>query len=147
MSIQPTMKQVESFTVTGFSVRTQNSEEFNQKTAKLPSLWQQFYTSELTRNANIFGVYSNYDSDANGAYTVTVGIKSDHTKTQLSSVTVHAGNYLVFQGRGPMPATVVETWKQVWAFFETNSEHRRNFISDFEAYSGSDQVAIYIGLE
>lgn len=76
MSIQPTMKQVESFTVTGFSVRTQNRDEFNEKTAKLPSLWQQFYTSELVTNANIFGVYSNYDSGANGLYTVTVGVKS-----------------------------------------------------------------------
>lgn len=50
------------------------------------------------------------------------------------------------QGIGPMPATVVETWKQVWAFFETNTEHQRNFFSNFEVYSGSDQVAIYIGL-
>lgn len=31
--------------------------------------------------------------------------------------------------------------------FETNTEHRRNFISDFESYSDPDQVAIYIGLE
>ena len=147
MSTQPTVKQIEDFIVTGFSVRTQNSDEFNEKTAKLPSLWQQFYTSELATNANIFGVYSNYDSDANGAYTVTVGVKSDHAQIQLSSITVHAGNYLVFQGTGPMPATVIETWKQVWTFFETNTEYRRNFISDFEAYSGSDQVAIYIGLE
>ncbi len=147
MSIQPTMQQVENFTVTGVSVRTQNSDEFNEKTAKLPSLWQQFYTSELATNANIFGVYSNYDSDANGPYTVTVGVESDYAQTQLSFVTIQAGNYLVFQGTGPMPATVIETWKRVWVFFETDTEHRRNFISDFEAYSGPDQVAIYIGLE
>lgn len=147
MSIQPTMKQVENFTVTGFSVRTQNSDEFNETTAKLPSLWQQFYTSELATNANIFGVYSNYDSDANGPYTVTVGVKSNHVQTQLSSVTIQAGKYLVFQGTGPMPAAVIEAWKQVWVFFETNTEHQRNFVSDFEAYSGPDQVAIYIGLE
>lgn len=147
MSIQPTVKQIEGFIVTGFSVRTQNSDEFNEKTAKLPSLWQQFYSSELATNVNIFGVYSNYDSDTNGHYTVTVGVKSDHAQTHLRSGTVHAGHYLVFKGTGPMPVTVVETWKQVWTFFETNTEHRRNFISDFEAYSGSDQVAIYIGLE
>jgi predicted transcriptional regulator YdeE len=141
------VKQVESFTVTGFHVRTQNRDEFNEKTAKLPSLWLQFYTSELATKANIFGVYSNYDSDAKGAYTVTVGVESDQAQTQLSSVIIQAGKYLVFQGTGPMPATVVETWKRVWAFFETNTEHRRNFISDFEAYSDPDQVAIYIGLE
>lgn len=147
MSISPTIKQVESFTVTGFSVRTQNKDEFNDKTAKLPGLWQQLYTSELATNANIFGVYSNYDSDANGPYTVTVGVRSSHAQTQLSSVAIRAGNYLVFESTGPMPATVIETWKRVWAFFETNTAYRRNFISDFEAYSGLDKVAIYIGLE
>lgn len=147
MFIQPTMKQVESFTVTGFSVRTQNKDEFNGKTAKLPNLWQQFYTSELATNGNIVSVYSNYDSDATGLYTVTVGIKSQPVLTQCYSVTIQAGNYLVFQGIGPMPATVIEIWKQVWNFFEGNKEYRRNFMSDFEVYSGSDQVAIYIGLE
>ncbi len=147
MFISPTVQHVESFIVTGLSVRTQNSDEFNEKTAKIPALWQQFYNSELAKNANIFSVYSNYDSDANGPYTVTVGVESDHAQTQLSSVTIQAGNYLVFQGTGPMPATVIETWKRVWMLFETNTEHRRNFISDFEAYSGPDQVAIYIGLE
>lgn len=147
MSISPTVKQVESFIVTGFCVRTQNRDEFNEKTAKLPNLWQQFYTNERATNANIFCVYSSYDSDANGSYTVTVGVESSHAQTQLSSVTIKAGDYLVFQGTGSMPAIVVETWKRVWEFFETNTEYRRNFISDFEAYSGPDQVAIYIGLE
>lgn len=147
MSISPIVKQVESFIVTGFSVRTQNKDEFNEKAAKLPDLWQQFYTSDLAANANIFGVYSNYDSDASGYYTVTVGIDSFHVQTELKAVTIQAGNYLVFQGTGPMPAVVVETWKRVWEFFETSTEYRRNFISDFEAYSGSEQVAIYIGLE
>jgi predicted transcriptional regulator YdeE len=58
MSISSTVKHVESFIVTGFSARTQNKDEFNEKTAKLPGLWQQFYTSELAANAKIFGVYS-----------------------------------------------------------------------------------------
>ena len=147
MSIQPFMKQVESFTVTGFRVRTQNSDEFNEKTAKLPSLWQQFYSSELATNTRVFGVYSNYASDAHGLYTVTVGVEASPADPQLSSVSIHSGNYLVFHGTGPMPSTVVDVWKQVWAFFEGNKDHRRNFISDFEVYEGAERVMIYIGLE
>lgn len=46
-SIPPIVKYVARFTVTGLNVRTQNSNEFNEKTAKLPSLWQQFYASDL----------------------------------------------------------------------------------------------------
>ena len=45
-----------------------------------------------------------------------------------------------------MPSTVVETWKQIWNYFETESDYQRSFISDFEAYSSPDKVAIYIGI-
>lgn len=147
MPVSPPVKHVDNFLVTGFSVRTQNKDEFNEKTAKLPNLWQQFYASELATKATVYGVYSNYDSDANEFYTVTAGVESSHSKMELSAVTVQTGNYLVFQGTGPMPAAVIETWKRVWAFFEINTEYSRNFTSDFEAYRGFDQVAIYIGLK
>ena len=147
-SIPPTLKYVEGFAVTGLSTKTQNTDEFNEKTAKLPSLWQQFYSSDLAANTNIFEVYSNYESDANGLYTVTVGItNSDSTTAGFASVKISAGNYLVFQGAGPMPSTVVETWKQIWDYFDAKSEYQRSFTSDFEAYSGSDKVAIYIGIK
>lgn len=148
MSSQPpTLKYVEGFTVTGLSTKTQNTDEFNEKIAKLPSLWQQFYSSDLAANANIFEVYSDYESDANGFYTVTVGVTDDSKLAEFGSVKIQAGNYLVFQGTGPMPSTVVETWKQIWDYFEAESNYQRSFISDFEAYSGSDKVAIYIGIK
>lgn len=133
--------------MTGLSTKTQNTDEFNEKTAKLPSLWQQFYSSDLATNANIFEVYSNYESDANGLYTVTVGVSDDSERSEFGSVKIQAGNYLIFHGTGPMPATVVETWKQIWNYFEAESNYQRSFISDFEAYSGSDKVAIYIGIK
>jgi predicted transcriptional regulator YdeE len=150
MSSQPpSLKYIDGFMITGLSTKTQNTDEFNEKTAKLPSLWQQFYSSDLAANANIFEVYSDYESDANGFYTVTVGItdNSDRTGAELASVKIPTGNYLVFQGAGPMPATVVDTWKKIWDYFETESNYQRSFISDFEAYSDSDKVAIYIGIK
>lgn len=146
-SIPPVLKYVDGFTIMGLSTKTQNTDEFNEKTAKLPSLWQQFYSSDLAANVNIFEVYSDYESDANGLYTVTVGVTDDSDRAEFGSVKIQAGNYLVFHGAGPMPSTVVETWKQIWDYFEAESECQRSFISDFEAYSGSDKVAIYIGIK
>ena len=146
-TIPPTLKHVEGFTVTGFSTRTQNTDEFNEKTAKLPALWQQFYGSDLVANANIVEVYSNYESDANGMYTVTVGTDSDNESAEYAAVDVQTGNYLIFQGEGPMPLAVVETWKQIWAYFATEREYQRNFISDFEEYMGAERVAIHIGIK
>lgn len=147
MSISTTVKKVENFIVSGFSVRTQNKDEFNHKTAKLPSLWQQFYASILATNTKVYGVYSNYDSDVNGFYTVTAGVESSGTLAELSTVNIQAGNYLVFEGKGLMPAAVVEAWERVWEFFKNNTEYRRNFISDFEVYSGCDKVEVFIGLQ
>lgn len=148
-SIQPTLKYVEGFTVTGISTKTQNIDETNELTAKLPGLWQQVYSSDLAANASLFEVYSDYESDANGLYTVTVGIKdhTDPTDAEFTSVKIPAGTYLVFQGAGPMPSTVVATWKQIWNYFKKESNYERSFISDFEAYSAPDNVGIYIGIK
>lgn len=147
MSLTPAIEYIKSFNVTGLSVRTQNRDEFDKETAKLPTLWQQFYSSEVAIHSPIFGVYSDYDSDANGYYTATVGITSSNAPPQWTMVVIHPGKYLAFHAEGPMPTTVIETWKQIWTFFETQHHYKRNFLSDFEAYNGSDRVTIYIGIE
>ena len=105
-SIPPSLKYVKGFTITGLSTKTQNIDEFNEKKAKLPNLWQQFYSSDLATNTNIFEVYSDYESDANGFYTVTVGVGDDSELPEFGSVKIQAGNYLVFQGVGQMPSLV-----------------------------------------
>jgi predicted transcriptional regulator YdeE len=98
-------------------------------------------------NTTIFGVYSDYESNANGLYNVTVGTANDNQSADLSAVKINSGNYLIFQGKGAMPLTVIDTWKRVWSYFADESTHQRCFITDFEAYSNSDEVAIYIGVE
>lgn len=137
---------MESFVVTGLSIRTQNSEEFNENTAKLPGLWNQVCSSVLSYHANLYGVYSDYESDANGLYTVTVGIASEEPCPKFGSVAITAGKYLVFHGKGSMPATVIETWKQVWDYFTEEGRYQRCFMTDFEAYRNGDEVDIYIGI-
>lgn len=145
--MQPILKHIDSFTVKGLSTRTQNSDEFNEKTAQLPALWQQFLSTDLARNAAIFGVYSNYESDENGLYNMTIGIASDKPQDVFHTVSIQTGDYLVFQGTGPMPATVIAVWQRVWDYFKKDNPYQRNFISDFEAYTGEDAVAIHIGVK
>ncbi|MDF1677134.1 MAG: effector binding domain-containing protein [Legionellaceae bacterium] len=144
---EPAFKHIESFAVSGFSTKTQNCDESNEKTAKIPHLWQQFYTSNLaTHNQTIFGVYSDYESNEQGLYTVTAGITSEEMPAHLNSVTVPTGNYLVFKDAGPMPSTVIQLWGVVWQYFATTHGYQRTFMSDFEAYTDTDEVAIYIGV-
>lgn len=144
---QPMVKYVDSFTVTGFSVRTQNSIEFDEKTAKLPKLWQKFNSNNPTIDETVFGVYSDYESDVNGFYTVTAGVASENDMKELKSVKINSGNYLIFKGKGEMPKAIIDTWKTVWNYFTVDSPYKRSFMADFEAYSNGDEVAIYIGIE
>ena len=108
---------------------------------------KQFYSSNSTPNTTVFGVYSDYESDANGHYNVTVGTTSDNHSAELSAVKINSGNYLIFQGKGAMPLTVIETWKRIWDYFTEESAYQRCFMTDFEAYSNNDEVAIYIGVK
>ena len=142
----PTIKQLERFTVTGFQVRTRNSEEFQAESAKLPGLWQQCH-AKIPGIEPVFGVYSDYESDANGAYSVTAGVSMDTQGSGLTRVEVQAGNYLVFQGQGPMPMAIIDTWKRVWDYFASEKPWQRCFMTDFEAYGDGDSVAIYIGVK
>lgn len=143
----PIMKQVDSFTVTGFRVKTQNSDEFNKETAKIPNLWQQFYASNLAPNSTIFSVYSDYETDANGQYTVTLGLSNASHGAPLPATKVNSGSYLIFQGKGSMPETVIATWQRVWDYFSKENGYQRCFMTDFEAYTNKDEVSIYIGVE
>ncbi|KTD08310.1 GyrI-like domain-containing protein [Legionella jamestowniensis] len=144
--IKPEIQYVDNFSITGFSTRTNNSDESNPNTARIPSLWQRFHASELANINPIYGVYSDYDSDASGSYTLTVGTSETKDKTNLSNIIIISGNYLVFTNSGPMPTTLIQTWHQIWDYFAQQSAYQRRFISDFELYEAPNQVAIYIGI-
>jgi predicted transcriptional regulator YdeE len=146
---------LDEFKVVGLNVRTINSAEFNPKTAKLPQLWGQFVSEGIADTVpnrlekdSIFGVYSDYDSDATGFYSVTAGVmvNPEVSVPNLKIINVQAGDYLVFKGRGKMPQTVVDTWKKVWDYFAENTEYKRSYTTDFEQYQGMDCISIHIGV-
>ncbi len=148
----PQLIKVEAFTVMGFSVRTQNSNEFNPQTAKIPELWQRFYTLQIPAQKSdspIYGVYSDYESDSKGLYTVTAGVELNNSAiiNHFDTVSIKKGNYLVFKNSGPMPKAIIETWQAIWEYFETESNVLRAYETDFEVYTGQEQCAIYIGVK
>jgi predicted transcriptional regulator YdeE len=90
-----------------------------------------------------FGVYSNYESDAQGAFDVTAGV----AVSQGGTVQVPAGDYLVFTGQGELPQSVLDVWQRIWAYFGAHPEIKRRFQSDFEAYTSPHAVTVWIGVE
>lgn len=156
ISQEPKLTHINDFSVSGISVRTINRDEFNQDTAKLSNLWQRFLSESIAEkipgkipDSPIYGIYSDYESDFTGYYTVTAGCAVDVQSiyTEFNTLNIHEGNYLVFSGKGTMPQMVIDTWKQVWAYFESSTQYKRNFITDFELWRNSDEIEIYIGVE
>ena len=152
--MQATIAEVQSFTVSGISVRTTNRDEAQPLTAKLPDLWGKFHTQGLAEktpnkvdNASVYGVYSDYESDASGAYRTTAGVRVSKAAADSDSIEIRGGQYLVFKATGAMPQIVFETWVTIWSFFETSKDFRRCFTTDFEEYLGPNEVAIHIAVE
>lgn len=135
---------IESFSVSGSCVRTNNAQE-STASRKLPGLWAQFYQSHPALSQTVYGVYSDYESDASGDYTVTAG-----TRTEFecgARVTLESGTYLQFPAEGEMPEAIIAAWRSVWAFFAKDQPYERLYRTDFEAYDGPASATVFIGVK
>ncbi|KTD17399.1 GyrI-like domain-containing protein [Legionella jordanis] len=146
-ALKPVKQYVEQFAITGFSKRTKNIDEAHPEQAKIPALWQQFQESDLSAHKPAIAVYSDYESNAEGLYTITVGVAQNQQLPLCSRVEIKAGQYLQFKNNGPMPDTIIKTWQEIWGYFNGNTHYLRNFISDFEVYNGPNEFAIFIGIQ
>ena len=149
-SMEPIRRHHDAFQVAGLTVRTTNRDENDPASARIGTLWNRFFGEETYRStpgrtgdARIFGAYSGYESDAHGAFDVTVGVA---VAGSAGSVAIEAGDYLVFTCQGEMPQMVIAAWQRIWQYFEAHPEIARRYRSDFEAYEGPDKVAIHIGV-
>ncbi|WP_201596768.1 GyrI-like domain-containing protein [Psychrobacter fulvigenes] len=141
----------------------------------------QNHVEHLSEGEDIYGVYHNYESDdLVGAFDVVASwkVKSEPVEGQDSdedsnedsnvlsaenilsaahssdvvTVAIPAGRYLVFSEKGSMPDTVMDAWEKAWEYFNNPScEHTRSYNVDFEHYIGGNleygQVDLYIGIE
>ncbi|SCK59193.1 Predicted transcriptional regulator YdeE, contains AraC-type DNA-binding domain [Variovorax sp. HW608] len=148
--MQPQLRRLEAFRVAGLTARTTNRDESDSRAARIGTLWDRFFdervyekTPHRVDDMRLFGVYSDYETDAHGAFDITTGVA---VADGPASVRIEGGNYLVFSARGEMPRMVIDLWDTIWAYFEAHPEIRRCYRSDFEAYSGPNEVAIHIGV-
>lgn len=149
----PNIKKVEltSKTIKGLQIRTKNADEMNPETQKIAPLWGRFFAEIMPTFEQspppLYGVYSDYESDASGEFDLLVGSDVLKEAREIKSVTIEAGTYLVFPAKGELPQAIIETWGQVWAYFEAPSiDEKRAFKTDFELYTSETEAEIYIGV-
>jgi predicted transcriptional regulator YdeE len=135
----------------GLSFRTNNSLEMNPATGQIGPLVQRFDSEVLVdyrAGARVYSVYSSYEAELSGGYSVLVGADSvAATKVPLEQVTIPAGRYLKFSAQGAVPQIVIATWQQIWAYFAApESVYSRSFTTDFEFYPHQSEVEIFIAI-
>jgi len=150
--MQKTTINIKEKTIYGLSTRTNNSDEFTPDKGKIGKLHHDFdanVTVDYQNGARVYALYYDFASDMHGDYSVLAGADAvKHTAVDLESVTVPAGEYLVFRGRGTVPAVVFETWQKVWDYFkDAEKEALRAYDVDFEFYKGEEEIEIYISMK
>jgi predicted transcriptional regulator YdeE len=152
--------QTTAIRVAGLQIRTRNADEMPPATqGKIMPLWQAFRSQGVygavpgTDPASpVYGVYTAYESDHDGAYTLTAGIALQAgaiSPQDYAEVRIAPGDYLVFEATGPMPQCVIGAWQQVWAYFVAGGAkptYTRSYTSDFEECTSDTAVRLYIAV-
>ncbi|MNO21300.1 Bacterial transcription activator, effector binding domain [compost metagenome] len=148
--------------LTGVAARTTNAEEAGPE-GKLPKLWETYFQSKPASSAGIgnpgfiYALYTDYESDASGAYTVVIGHESSNDPVLDNAnhvvAVVPESNYRVFTTKkGPVYEVVAQAWHEIWAYFKESQEERA-YTGDFELYDAGDfdpantQLQIYIAIK
>lgn len=142
---------VKKLMLSGISTRTNNRNESNEETQKIAPLWEQYdveniYSQTLNKvnDTSFYGIYSNYESDHNGDYDITVAVEVTKAK---KPIVIENKRYLVFKKEGELPEVAFVLWQEIWDYFENNDEYERDFLIDFEKYSKENEVEIYISIK
>jgi predicted transcriptional regulator YdeE len=162
--VQVTPKIVEQtgFTMVGISARTTNAKEMSGK-GVIGQQWDRFMKEGLLSkipnkvDSNILAVYTDYESDANGAYTYVIGARvssAADVPPGMVAKKIPAGRYAVFTSeKGFVGKVVAETWMRIWAVPKSAPGGNRAYQADFEVYDQraadpqNAQVDIYVGIK
>ena len=149
-------------TLSGVGTRTTNAEELSPN-GRLPKLWETYFKStigsspEVVNSHLIYALYTDYESDASGAYTVIIGHevnnKLDQRDAHLSHAVIPESTFMEFTTKkGPVYEVVAEAWGEIWEYFKSSPE-KRSYTGDFELYDARSldptnaEVKIYIAIQ
>lgn len=154
--------QKPKMTLAGVSIRTTNEVEMGPD-GGLSQLWETYFQSNIAGQMDtvqpeyIYALYTDYESDASGAYTVVIGHEvagGRHLEENgLVCAAVPESKYMVFTTKkGPVFEVVAQAWVEIWTYFKASTEVR-TYTGDFELYDSrgfdpaNTQVEIYIAIE
>jgi predicted transcriptional regulator YdeE len=131
--------------VVGIETRTTNKDEIGSETAKIPLLWQRFFQENMSEkipnkvpSGPILAVYTEYESNEHGPYTVLIGYEVSSIEAipqGLTAKVLPESTYAVFTTQtGPVAAVIGQAWKDIWQMSPAQLGGSRRFTADFEVY-------------
>ncbi len=148
--------------IIGVETRTTNQDETSISTAKIPALWARFDqiradVPNKVEPARFLALYSEYESDANGAYSETIGFEVaslEHIPEGMVAKTIPPSIYAVFTTPyGPIPGIIIAAWQGIWSLHPSQMGGNRSYTGDFELYDQRSynpqnaQIDIYIAIK
>jgi predicted transcriptional regulator YdeE len=142
--------------VIGIDCQTSNAPEAGPH--DIPKLWQRFYCEDVMSQIpnkisnEVIALYCDYEGDFTQPYSFVIGCQVssiDYIPEGLAAKIIPGSSYAVFHAIGEFPASLIETWGNIWK--EPNLQ--RTYLGDFELYgekftSGTPQeVEVYIGID
>lgn len=145
------VKQIDKLMIAGISDTTNNKNEMGEETGKIAPLWNKYMDENIygktfnkSKNDYMYGVYSDYVSDMDGDYMITVGTEVTKPK---NAIVIEKQRYLVFSNKGEFPNVVIDTWNEIWEYFSNeDSDYKRSYKVDFEKYITMEELEIYISI-
>ncbi|MEE9362231.1 MAG: GyrI-like domain-containing protein [Cellulophaga sp.] len=147
---------IPKFHVIGISIRTTN--ENGQSAKDLETLWGKFWGDEIEKqipnkaNDNIYAVYTDYETDFTGFYTVIIGLpvsSLENIPEGFVGLTIENDVYQKFESKGKMPEAVLNTWVEIWQNKNLNRAYKSDFTIHGKKYYDGDnaQVETFISVK
>jgi predicted transcriptional regulator YdeE len=140
---------IDAFDIIGISVCTTNQYGRSQK--DIGELWTRFMSEGIMEkipgkeSADIYCVYTDYETDFNGAYTTIIGCRVNTLEMIPEGMigrTIPASGYQVYSSSGEMPKALMETWKMIW-----DSDIDRAYVADYDLYGQGPAIRTYISVK
>ena len=154
--------QVGEFYVAGIAVRTSNARELSGDPI-IGKHWERFFSEHILgkipnrTDSRIYAVYTDYEGDQNGEYTLLLGAKLGGRiplPPGMVATAIPAGKYaVVTSDPGPVVEAVVGAWKRIWSLRPEELGGERAYKADFELYDEratdprNSVVDVYLGLK
>lgn len=149
------MEQLNCFKIIGISTVTTNQN--GQSLQDIEKLWEQFWGEDIQNqipnrlNDDIYAVYTDYENEDSGKYTVIIGLPVktlDAVPSGFIGRELCIGKHQKFVSKGKMPEAIVKTWTEIWQDKNLKRAYRADVTVHGEKYYDGDhaEVETYISI-